>query len=54
LKDAGAHVEVVGPDDAAAAALGLNLMDASRAPTAAIEGLRQGEEQAARLSEVWR
>jgi NTE family protein len=53
LKDAGAQVEIVGPDDAAAAALGLNLMDATRAPTAAIEGLRQGEEQAARLSEVW-
>ncbi len=53
LADAGAAVQVLAPDDAAAAVLGVNLMDASRAPAAALEGLRQGQEAAGQLGPFW-
>jgi NTE family protein len=53
LTDAGARVEVVGPDARAAAIMGMNLMDASIAPRAAIEGARQGEEIAGGLAGLW-
>ena len=53
LSDAGATVEVVAPDDRAAAAIGLNLMDARQAPAAATEGVRQGEELASQLATLW-
>ncbi len=53
LTDSGARVEVVGPDAGAGAAMGMNLMDASIAPKAAIEGVRQGEEMAEQLAGFW-
>lgn len=53
LADAGARVEIVGPDRGAAAVMGVNLMDASQAPAAAEQGARQGEELAAHLDRVW-
>lgn len=53
LVDSGARVEVVGPDAGAAQAMGLNLMDASIAPKAAIEGMRQGEEIAEAVAKYW-
>ena len=54
LTDGGARVEVLAPDDRAAAAIGLNLMDARQAPAAAQEGARQGEELAPQLASLWR
>lgn len=53
LSDSGADVEVVAPDASAAAAMGMNLMDASIAPRAALEGRRQGEEIADRIGGFW-
>ncbi len=53
LTDAGARVEVVGPDAGASAVMGMNLMDASIAPRAALEGVRQGEEIAERVAAFW-
>jgi NTE family protein len=53
LTDAGARVEVVGPDEAAAAAMGMNLMDPAIGPKAAMEGLRQGEEIAEKVRRYW-
>jgi NTE family protein len=53
LTDSGARVETVGPDEGAAKAMGLNLMDASIAPAAAHEGVRQGEAIAERVAEFW-
>ncbi|MGH9007075.1 MAG: patatin-like phospholipase family protein [Acidimicrobiales bacterium] len=53
LVDSGAQVEIVGPDAGAAQAMGINLMDASIAPKAALEGARQGEEIAAAVAKYW-
>ena len=53
LTDAGARVEVVGPDASAGTAMGMNLMDASIGPKAALEGLRQGEEMADQIRTYW-
>ena len=53
LTEAGARVEVVGPDAAAASAMGMNLMDASLGPKAAMEGLRQGELIADQIRAYW-
>jgi NTE family protein len=53
LADSGARVETVGPDAQAASALGMNLMDATRAPAAALEGVRQGEAMAAEIDALW-
>jgi NTE family protein len=53
LTDSGARVEVVGPDAGAGAAMGMNLMDASIAPKAALQGVRQGEEIAEQLAGFW-
>jgi NTE family protein len=52
LEESGARIETIGPDEQAAAAMGVNLMDASQAPAAALEGLRQGEAIASEVS--WR
>jgi NTE family protein len=52
LEDSGAQVQTIGPDEQAAAVMGMNLMDARLAPQAALEGLRQGEAMAAEVS--WR
>jgi NTE family protein len=53
LADAGASVEILGPDKGATDVMGLNLMDASIAPRAALEGARQGEEMASQLGRFW-
>ena len=53
LVGAGATVRVVGPDEKAAAVMGLNLMDASIGPAAAEAGTRQGEILAAELADFW-
>jgi NTE family protein len=53
LTDAGAQVEVVAPDEGTAKVIGMNLMDASVAPAAALEGVRQGEEIAATVGAYW-
>lgn len=53
LTEGGATVEVVTPDDQAAAAIGLDLMDATLAPGAAVEGVRQGEDVAEQLGAFW-
>jgi NTE family protein len=53
LREAGARVETIGPDDAAAAAMGMNLMDATLAPKAALEGVRQGQALVAEVSSYW-
>lgn len=53
LRDAGAHVEVLSPDEEGAPVLGMNLMDSSRLAQAADQGRRQGEAEAARVREVW-
>ena len=53
LAEAGAGVETVLPDEEAAAALGANLMDGSRALEALETGIRQGKHEAERLRTFW-
>jgi NTE family protein len=53
LREAGAAVEVVLPDDAALAAFGPDLMNPAQRVPAAEAGLRQGAEAAARLRSLW-
>lgn len=53
LTDAGATVEMLVPDDEAAAMLGLNLMDSTRSLAAAETGIRQGRQNADRLGAFW-
>lgn len=53
LRDAGAQVELVTPNEASQAAFGPNLMDARRRPDAALAGLAQGQAQAQGLARVW-
>ena len=53
LADAGASVEVLGPDKGAADVMGMNLMDPAIAPRSALEGARQGEEIADRIGRFW-
>ena len=53
LKDAGARVELLTPDEASQAAFGPNLMDARVRPAAAQAGLTQGRALAEGLRAVW-
>jgi NTE family protein len=53
LRDAGATVEMVGPDEEAAAVMGVNLMDPAVGPAAAATGFRQGGALAATLGGFW-
>ena len=53
ITSAGGAVEVIGPDDETAAAMGVNLMDGSRLLEAAEAGLRQGKLEADRLRNFW-
>ena len=53
LKAAGATVVAITPDEAASAAFGPNVMDASRKPDVARAGLAQGLAQAEVLKELW-
>ncbi|MGH6956469.1 MAG: patatin-like phospholipase family protein [Caulobacteraceae bacterium] len=53
LRDAGARVEPIFPDEASQAVFGANLMDARVRPAAAKAGLAQGRAAAAALKGVW-
>jgi NTE family protein len=53
LKDGGATVVVLSPDEASVAAFGPNLMDFRRRPDAARAGLAQGLADAAELKALW-
>lgn len=53
LRDAGHEVEVITPDAGSLEAFGANLMDYSRRNAAASNGVRQGKEEAKRLSAFW-
>jgi len=53
LADAGSELHVVTPDTGATEVMGMNLMDASIAPAAAVEGLRQGEQLASSVGRFW-
>jgi NTE family protein len=53
LREAGARVELVVPDDASQASFGTNLMDARVRPAAAKAGLEQGRTMAATLAGLW-
>jgi len=53
LKEGGATVVVITPDDASVEAFGPNLMDFRRRASAARAGLAQGEAYAADLTELW-
>jgi NTE family protein len=54
LREAGSHVELIVPDEASTAALGVNLHDARVRPAAARAGLVQGRKTAAGLGGLWR
>ncbi|HWZ42265.1 MAG TPA: patatin-like phospholipase family protein [Candidatus Saccharimonadales bacterium] len=53
LRESGARVELIMPDEASLDAFGINLMDRSRRPAAAKAGLSQGRADAARLRSFW-
>ena len=53
LRESGARVELIKPDDASLDAFGMNLMDRSHRPAAAKAGLSQGRAEAARLRRIW-
>jgi NTE family protein len=53
LREAGARVELIVPDDASLAAFGLNLMNPRVRPAACQAGLAQGRALAAGLKSVW-
>jgi NTE family protein len=53
LRESGAQVELIQPDDASLDAFGMNLMDRTRRPAAAKAGLSQGRADAARLRSFW-
>ena len=53
LRDGGARVELILPDDASVAAFGVNLMDGRVRPAACAAGLEQGRVLAAALKGAW-
>ena len=53
LRDSGSNVRVVRPDEAAVAAFGMNVMDATRRRPAAEAGLAQGRREADSLGSFW-
>ncbi len=53
LRDGGATVELIYPDDASVAAFGTNLMDGRVRPAACRAGLEQGRVLASSLNAVW-
>jgi len=53
LREGGARVELITPDDGSAKAFGLNLMDTSRRGDSAHEGVRQGQASAGQLRALW-
>ena len=53
LRESGSKVQVVGPDEQAVQAFGLNPMDMNKRSEGGKEGLRQGRELADKLREFW-
>jgi NTE family protein len=53
VRESGARVELIVPDDASLKAFGINLMDSRRRPGAAKAGLEQGKSLAAKLKSMW-
>jgi NTE family protein len=53
VRESGARVELIVPDDASLKAFGINLMDSRRRPGAAKAGLEQGNALAAQLKSMW-
>jgi NTE family protein len=53
LRDGGAEVALITPDDASLAAFGANLMDFRRRPDAVRAGLAQGADLASQVAERW-
>ena len=53
LRDSGARVELIIPDEKSLEAFGLNLMDSSRRMDAAKAGVRQGQTDAEKLRSAW-
>jgi NTE family protein len=53
LRESGSEVEVVGPDEQAVAAFGMNPMDMNKRVEGGQEGLRQGRELADKLRAFW-
>jgi NTE family protein len=53
LRDGGAKVELIIPDEKSLEAFGLNLMDSSRRVDAAKAGVRQGQADAEKLRSAW-
>ena len=53
VRDGGARVELIVPDQASISAFGINLMDPRRRPGAAKAGLEQGRVLAAQLRSIW-
>jgi len=53
LRETGSRVEVVGPDEQAVAAFGMNPMDMNKRFEGGQEGLRRGRELAAKLRPFW-
>ena len=53
LRDSGARVELIIPDEKSLEAFGLNLMDSSRRVDAAKAGVRQGQADAEKLRSAW-
>ena len=53
LIENGCTLHTIGPDDAAAAVMGMNLMDPALGADAAAAGVRQGEAVAAEVADFW-
>ena len=53
VRQAGGTVEIVAPDADSVAVMGVNLMDGSLGPVAAVAGVRQGEAAAPALRDFW-
>ena len=53
VRDGGARVELIVPDQASISTFGINLMDPRRRPGAAKAGLEQGRVLAAQLRSIW-
>jgi NTE family protein len=53
LRDGGARVELIAPDEASVAAFGPNIMDVATRPEVAKAGLAQGRRMAEAIGKIW-
>lgn len=53
VRESGARVELIVPDEASVKAFGINLMDSRRRPGAAKAGVEQGKALASKLKSMW-